>query len=618
MNGEIYLLNDTDLSENYNDKLKETIELFKQENINILYKTKLNNNSDKLQKAFITSKKSKEKIRFILIPNALDSDNKENAQEFFEDMGLDKKVRVIRGKLSETPKEEPQNVEPIKSKSKKKKASQIPEDKGKICAFYMEYKNIYVVAMVNEKTIGFTYTEIIKKAILPYAHQWSNQKKIPFWQRFIPYKGDGILEVIRKIILMIAIIVFIVSACMLINELVIIPMKHQNTQNNIKNLYSPNSQTSKIPIENSDGTISFIEPEPPVTSEGILADFENLIAENPDTVGWIKVNNTSVDNVVVYRPSDKKNEYYLRHDFYGNYTKYGTVFVDYRSFNGVKSKNIILHGHHMNDGSMFGGLVYTYEKLDFYKENPTFTFDTIYEKAEWKVIAVAKINVNEEDGPAFNYFKGEFSNDSDFLNYVYQMRVRSLINCPVDVNEDDTIVTLSTCSYELGKDMRTVVVARKVREGESNEVDVSQATQNNNALMPYVWYDTYGGTPPTVTVFEEAYQNGMIDWYLNPHNQDWSNIPDYENVSYSEYLNNKYNNNNYNTYSYNEPEPSIEPLPEPSSSETIESIEPNEPDITSSDTESIEPNGSEEPVESESDISNVSEYYTNESVEPEE
>lgn len=107
---------------------------------------------------------------------------------------------------------------------------------------------------------------------------------------------------------------------------------------------------------------------------------------------------------------------------------------------------------------------------------------------------------------------GEFQNEKDFMNYVYNVRVRSMVNCPVDVNEDDSLITLSTCSYEY-TDFRTVIVARKVRKGESAKVDVSQASANNNAVWPQVYYDRNGGTRPTVTDFCTAYDAGQIDWY---------------------------------------------------------------------------------------------------------
>ena len=107
---------------------------------------------------------------------------------------------------------------------------------------------------------------------------------------------------------------------------------------------------------------------------------------------------------------------------------------------------------------------------------------------------------------------GEFQNEKDFMNYVYNVRIRSMVNCPVDVNEDDSLITLSTCSYEY-TDFRTVIVARKVRNGESAKVDVSQASSNNNAVWPQIYYDRNGGTRPKVTDFCTAYDAGQIDWY---------------------------------------------------------------------------------------------------------
>lgn len=84
-----------------------------------------------------------------------------------------------------------------------------------------------------------------------------------------------------------------------------------------------------------------------------------------------------------------------------------------------------------------------------------------------------KTNTLTAHGDFFNYMISDFENDKDFMNYVYNVRVRSLFNCPVDVNEDDELVTLSTCSYEF-TNFRTVIVARKVRAGESTKVDVKR------------------------------------------------------------------------------------------------------------------------------------------------
>ena len=107
---------------------------------------------------------------------------------------------------------------------------------------------------------------------------------------------------------------------------------------------------------------------------------------------------------------------------------------------------------------------------------------------------------------------GSFQNEKDFMNYVYNVRVRSLIDCPVDVNEDDELITLSTCSYEF-TNFRTVVVARRVRIGEDSGVDVDKASVNSNAVWPEVYYNAYGGSRPKVTDFVTAYEAKEIDWY---------------------------------------------------------------------------------------------------------
>ena len=92
------------------------------------------------------------------------------------------------------------------------------------------------------------------------------------------------------------------------------------------------------------------------------------------------------------------------------------------------------------------------------------------------------------------------------------MRERSIIDTPVTVNEDDQLITLSTCTYEF-ENFRTAVIARKVRPGEDSTVDVDSASANSDMLWPDVYYRTYGGTKPEDKSFAQAYENGEISWY---------------------------------------------------------------------------------------------------------
>ncbi len=251
------------------------------------------------------------------------------------------------------------------------------------------------------------------------------------------------------------------------------------------------------------------------SSREILSDFTGLLAENSDTVGWVNVPNTPIDYVVVQSPKDlidtayEQDPYYLQKDFYGNYYYPGSIFMDYRSEIGCK--NMILHGHSMANGTMFAGLL-NFSDLGVYKSSPVLSFNTLYEKSKWKIIAVIKVNTLEYHGPIFRYLRGHFGSDYDFLNFVYELRMRSIIDCPVDVNENDQLVTLSTCAYDFDS-FRLAVIARKVREGESSAVKVSDARYNPNPLYPDIWYNCFGGTKPEVTSFQDALNSKKIKWY---------------------------------------------------------------------------------------------------------
>ncbi|MBQ2389182.1 MAG: hypothetical protein II305_03925, partial [Clostridia bacterium] len=113
----------------------------------------------------------------------------------------------------------------------------------------------------------------------------------------------------------------------------------------------------------------------------------------------------------------------------------------------------------------------------------------------------------DDNGYFFDFAVQGFINQEDFLAWIEQVRRRSIINTAVDVVEGDDILTLSTCTYELGTsmDMRFVVMARKVRDGETETVNVADATQNATPLYPAAWYKRFGSKKP---VFED----GLYTW----------------------------------------------------------------------------------------------------------
>ena len=516
---------------------EKTVKELSEIDVSILFKTEINLTKESMQQALNESISGSDKIDLIMIADALKSCDKENAAETAKALGLGSKITAFEIKNEEESPKKPEvkrdektpsssfgtlklekNGEEVSDGAENNNtgstAEETPAEQDKkkpvsFTAYSIEYQNTLIVLLPTEEAAGTDLSTILYAAAHSVVHP---KHKDALWKRFIPCSGDSAFDVVRKIILLLAILTFIVSSCMLINILVLEPSKNDSTNESIRDLLV------SVDEEASDAVVK----KPVDGSEGTLVDFSNLLAENSDTIGWITVPNTVIDYVVVAPPEDDP-EYYLYRDFYGDGSKYGTVFLDYRS--RVDSKNMVLHGHHMQDGRMFANLKY-FEDIEFYKKTPIFTFNTIYEKAQWEIISIFKTNTLDYQGDFFNYLRGDFQNDYDFLNFIYQVRERSIIDTPVKVNENDTIVTLSTCAYDF-ESFRFVVVARKVREGEKAKVDVSKAALNPDTLYPDIWYNTYGGTKPEVTTFQDAYNNKKITWY-DGKRKNWSEKDDKE------------------------------------------------------------------------------------------
>ena len=525
MNAEIYFPREgKSFGRTAEKSFDETVRKLNEINVNIIYKTEVNLTEKSIAEALKVSESGDENIGLIMIADVLSEDSAEKAKEFFEKMGILGKIQRIESEYLDPLTDGSENENSVKQSAGKKKKSKKDKNSAELIdisqsivtienrpvyAYAVEYNNKLLVILPRYDVLNIDFTAELYSVASAVANPSSKEA---FWKRFIPCSGDRPFDVVRKIILILAICTFLVSSYILIQMLIVEPAANDEITDGIKDLLvsttegepaddgSPRKEISKLPTDGS---------------EGVISDFSQLLKANPDTIGWINVPNTIIDFVVVKPQDGVDSEYYLHRDFYGNYSKYGTVFMDYRS--SLDSKNLIIHGHHMHDGRMFADLAKYVERgngygIDFYKQTPVFTFNTIYEKSKWKIIAFFKTNTLESQGVPFNYLRGDFVSDYHFLDFVYNLRVRSLVNCPVDVNENDTILTLSTCSYDF-EDFRTVIVARKVRDGERTDVDVSKAVENPSPLYPDIWYKTYGGTKPNVTSFQNAYNNNEIDWY---------------------------------------------------------------------------------------------------------
>lgn len=191
----------------------------------------------------------------------------------------------------------------------------------------------------------------------------------------------------------------------------------------------------------------------------ILSEYKTLYNKNKKLIGWLKIDDTIIDYPVM---QTSNNEYYLTYNFNQEYDKNGSIFMDYQCKAYPRSQNLILYGHHMKSGKMFGDLE-KYAKESYYKEHSVIQFDTIYEKGTYQVMYVFRAKVLKENEIAFKYYQFINANsEEEFNSYMKEMAEMSLYDTGVTVEYGDELLTLSTCDNSQ-TDGRFAVVAKRIQ-----------------------------------------------------------------------------------------------------------------------------------------------------------
>ncbi|MBR6407921.1 MAG: class B sortase [Clostridia bacterium] len=214
------------------------------------------------------------------------------------------------------------------------------------------------------------------------------------------------------------------------------------------------------------------EPEEIARAAGIYKKLLISKKDNPDTVGWLRIKGTKCDYAVM---QSDDNEYYLKRNEQKEKSSRGALYADFRCrFDGDLSKNTVIYGHSMKDGSMFTQL-FVYKRLSALQKQPIINFAVDDGEDRWKIFACMITDTG------FNYIEPNPS-DEEFAGMVNEICRRSLFETDVDIEPDDKILLLSTCTYEYeSDDVRFVVAARRMREGENEDV---QAWANEETKTP--------------------------------------------------------------------------------------------------------------------------------------
>ena len=243
-----------------------------------------------------------------------------------------------------------------------------------------------------------------------------------------------------------------VAACWLVN------VWHESKEQEVK-IIELRKLAAREPVTNMKGRLEPVtkpsaasQSDKESSNKPILHDFAVLNEKNPDCVGWVSIPGTSIDFPVM-----QNGDFYLKHDFDGNYTDYGLPFLDERCSLST-SDNLIVYGHHMNDGSMFSELL-NYADEDYCAAHSEVVLETENGVEIYQVAAVLRV--------AGSYAPGEWSvfdqiniSAGAFNNPVENLVERRLYDTGQELVFGDRLLTLVTCEYSQ-RNGRLAVIADK-------------------------------------------------------------------------------------------------------------------------------------------------------------
>ena len=276
-----------------------------------------------------------------------------------------------------------------------------------------------------------------------------------------PMKKRRKMRRIRRVILCILLAVFLYSAARLIHYAAE-AVSTRNTNTELQAMFEA-AEATVIPaapaITPSPAPTVTPEPQLPEScqyiGDTILPGAEKMLDINPDTVAWLHIPGGIVDLPVVYRD----NSYYLDHDFYGRRSKSGTLFLDEKHPFMEDTQYLVIHGHAMYDGSMFGLLTH-YREKGYMDEHPAVYLTTLYRQEEYEVIGVLFVpeDIHDEDYVPYIGMRN-FQTAEQFKAFAEIIRSSALHwKEGAEMKPDDALLALSTC-YE---EYRIVVMCRRI------------------------------------------------------------------------------------------------------------------------------------------------------------
>lgn len=255
-------------------------------------------------------------------------------------------------------------------------------------------------------------------------------------------KQTGVKKFISRSITILCLAVFIYAGYGLID---IALEYYQNRQvlNDTQEMFYNSVSADEVSQDTDHGDSGKVRPE-----------FNELLKGNKDVVGWITIDGTQIDYPILQA---KDNVTYLYSNYYQDDSIAGSIFLDYRNDFTTFDLNTVIYGHRMKDGSMFQHLT-KFTNKDFFDKHQTIQLETLYDSYEAEIFAVYNTTTD------FNYIQTDFSSKEEYATLLKNIKQKSLFDSNIEVDENDQILTLSTCDYTLDPDEGRLVVHAKLVE----------------------------------------------------------------------------------------------------------------------------------------------------------
>jgi len=311
-------------------------------------------------------------------------------------------------------------------------------------------KKVTIIICERDDTTNSILSDI--KLFDKLSKQYNVSIKIKYSKK---YKDKNKIKILNmKMVKIIVLTCLFISLALVLSARLIEKSENKNLEKNMRKINKVVNNHVNNTIEDNDISLDTNNKEhdnPYFINYSQI--YEELLEINNDTVGWLKVNNTNINYPVV---QSDDNEFYLNHAYDKSDNRAGWLFMDYRNDLDQISKNTIIYGHSMlNNGLMFSSLENTLNS-DWYNNdnNLTINFSIKNKNIKWKIFSIYTIEETND------YLYTKFSTDYEFIEFVNEIKNRSIVDFSVDVNSSDKILTLSTC-YRSNK-YRVVVHAKMI------------------------------------------------------------------------------------------------------------------------------------------------------------